>query len=205
MSQKLPKIYLASKSPRRQEILKGLGIPFEIINSPYEEKLEDVLELNPAEKAAKLAGLKAFHAASSLDDGIVIGADTIVVQGDTVLGKPNGREGAENMLHSLSGKRHKVITGVAVVDVQGLRTFTHSEITNVFFRDLSKKEVDDYLDMDEPYDKAGAYGIQGHAALFVEKIDGCYYNVVGFPIVAFRNLMEELGYDLMDYIKGAEK
>lgn len=199
MNPRLPKIYLASKSPRRQEILKGLKIPFELIESPYDEKLEDVMELNPDQKAAKLAGLKAFHAAARLREGIVIGADTIVVQGDAILEKPKNRKDAESMLHSLSGKRHRVITGVAVVDVAGLRTLSHAEITTVFFRELSKKDVDCYLDTDEPYDKAGAYGIQGHAGLFVERVEGCYFNVVGFPIVAFRNLMLELGYDLNDF------
>ncbi|GAB4276737.1 MAG: Maf family protein [Candidatus Rifleibacteriota bacterium] len=200
MSNRLPKIYLASKSPRRHEILRGLDIPFETIESPYQEKLEDVIDLNPEQTAAKLAGLKAFHAASNLREGIVIGADTIVVQGDSILGKPENREDAAAMLYSLSGKRHRVITGVAVVDVAGLRTLSHSETTLVFFRELSKKDVEFYLNTEEPYDKAGAYGIQGHAALFVERLEGCYFNVVGFPVVAFRNLMKQLGYDLIDYI-----
>jgi septum formation protein len=97
-----------------------------------------------------------------------------------------------------------VVTGIAVVDVAGLRTLSHSEVTMVFFRELSRKDVDFYLATDEPYDKAGAYGIQGHAAFFVERLEGCYFNVVGFPVVAFRNLMLQLGYDLNDYI-GSEK
>lgn len=195
-----PKIYLASKSPRRQEILQNLKIPFSLIESPYQERFEDVMELTPEQQAAKLAGFKAYHASSALNEGLIIGADTIVVQGDTILGKPKNREDAEAMLHSLSGKRHRVITGLAVVDVAGLRTLSHAEVTRVFFRELSRSDVDFYLNTDEPYDKAGAYGIQGHAGLFVEKLEGCYFNVVGFPVVAFRNLMLQLGYDINDYI-----
>ena len=201
MSHNLPSIYLASKSPRRREILGGLGIDFEVIDSPYEEKNSDIVDLTPEQAAAKLAGLKAFHASGALRSGIVIGADTIVVQGDSILGKPRNREHAAEMLFSLSGRRHRVITGVSVVDAEGFRTFSCSEVTHVFFRELSRKDVDMYLDTDEPYDKAGSYGIQGHAALFVERVEGCYFNVVGFPIVAFRGLLQQLGYDILDFIK----
>lgn len=200
MPSKLPRLHLASKSPRRQEILAGLKIPFELINSPYEEKFSDVCDLSPEQQAIKLAGLKAFHASGTLRSGIVIGADTIVVQGDSILGKPKDRKDAAEMLHSLSGRRHRVITGLAAVDAEGLRTVSCAEVTHVFFRELTRKDVDTYLNTDEPYDKAGAYGIQGHAALFVEKIDGCYFNVVGFPVVAFRGLMQQLGYDIVDFI-----
>lgn len=200
MPGELPRLHLASKSPRRQEILAGLKIPFELINSPYEEKFSDVCDLSPEQQAIKLASLKAFHASGTLRSGIVIGADTIVVQGDSILGKPKDRKDAAEMLHSLSGRRHRVITGLAAVDADTLRTVSCAEVTHVFFRELTRKDVDTYLNTDEPYDKAGAYGIQGHAALFVEKIDGCYFNVVGFPVVAFRGLMQQLGYDIVDFI-----
>ena len=200
-----PKLYLASKSPRRKEILSGLNIPFEQINSSYEEKLDDVLDLAPEQMAAKLAGFKAFHAASELDSGIVIGADTIVVKGDVVLGKPKSVDEAREMLYSLSGKKHRVITGISVVYVEELRTLTHSEVTNVFFRNLDKKDVEQYISTGEPMDKAGAYGIQGYSSLFVERVEGCYFNVVGFPVVAFRNLMLNLGFNLVDYMNLEEK
>ncbi len=205
MYKNLPELYLASKSPRRREILGNLGVPFKLIDSPYEEKFEDVQELNPAEMAKKLASLKAFHAASSLRSGIVIGADTIVVKGDSVLGKPSGKQEATDMLSSLSGASHKVITGIAVVDAEGFRTLSHSEITTVHFRDLTQKDIDQYLETGEPFDKAGAYGIQGYAALFVDRLEGCYFNVVGFPVVAFRNLLLELGYDITEYIEVEKK
>ncbi len=197
----LPKIYLASKSPRRHEILHGLHIPFEYIESPYEEKISDVADLVPEEKSAKLASLKAMYAANAMDSGLIIGADTIVVDGSEILGKPKDRADAKRMLTELSGKKHRVITGLSLVDAGQNKTYSHSEITYVYFRELSEKDIETYLDTNEPYDKAGAYGIQGHAGLFVEKIEGCYFNVVGFPVVAFNNIMKAAGYDLVDFMK----
>ena len=197
----IPKIYLASKSPRRHEILHGLHVPFEYIESPYEEKISDVADLEPEEKSAKLASLKAMYASHSLESGLVIGADTIVVDGSEILGKPKDRTDAKRMLNELSGKKHRVISGIALVDVEQKKIYSHSEITYVYFRKLSDKDIETYLDTKEPYDKAGAYGIQGHAALFVEKIEGCYFNVVGFPVVAFDNIMKEAGYNLIDFMK----
>ena len=200
MTLALPKLYLASKSPRRHEILHGLHVPFEYIESPYEEKISDVENLVPEEKSAKLASLKAMYASHSLKDGLVIGADTIVVNDTEILGKPKDRADAKRMLMELSDKKHRVISGIALVDVANNKIYSHSEITYVYFRKLSDKDIKIYLDTDEPYDKAGAYGIQGHASLFVEKIEGCYFNVVGFPVVAFNNIMLEAGYDLVDYM-----
>ncbi len=205
MTVALPKIYLASKSPRRHEILHGLHIPFEYIESPYEEKISDVADLVPEEKSAKLASLKAMYAANAMESGLIIGADTIVVDGSEILGKPKDRADAKRMLTELSGKRHRVITGLSLVDAGQNKTYSHSEITYVYFRELSEKDIETYLDTDEPYDKAGAYGIQGHAGLFVEKIEGCYFNVVGFPVVAFNNIMKAAGYDLVDFMKLGDK
>ncbi|MBF0500456.1 MAG: septum formation protein Maf [Candidatus Riflebacteria bacterium] len=199
-ARKLPPLFLASQSPRRREILDEIGIPFSVISSPYQEKISDVEDLLPTEQASKLAALKAYHAAKAVSGGIVIGADTIVVLDKHILGKPRDREDARRMLELLAGKPHKVITGVALVNTIDLSTVTHSEVTRVFFRGLSAREIDRYLDTPEPYDKAGAYAIQGLAGLFVERIDGCYYNVVGFPLVAFSRLMKEAGYDLFDYV-----
>lgn len=200
MPSNLPQIYLASKSPRRHEILHGLNIPFQYIESPYEEKISDVANLAPAEKSPRLACLKALHAAAKLNSGLVIGADTIVVDGDEILGKPKNREDAERMLRSLSGKKHQVISGIAIVNAETKKTYSHAEITDVYFRHLTDKDIETYLNTDEPYDKAGAYGIQGHASLFVERIEGCYFNVVGFPVVAFNMLMKIAGYDLVDFM-----
>lgn len=201
----LPRLFLASNSIRRQTILRELTVPFVLQPSPYRETIDDVAHLAPPQKAAKLAALKAFHASAPLTEGIVIGADTIVVLGTRVLGKPRDRQDAIEMLNDLSGKTHQVITGLALVDVTGLHTVTHSETTNVTFKTLSKREIEHYTETPEPYDKAGAYAIQGLASLFVEKIDGCYFNVVGFPINAFGRLLAELQIDILDYIQGAGK
>jgi len=149
--------------------------------------------------------LKAFHAATGLADGVVIGADTIVVLEEHVLGKPRDREDAKRMLAMLSGKSHRVITGISLVDSKTGETVTHAESTDVVFKQLSEREITDYIDTPEPYDKAGAYAIQGMASLFVERIDGCYFNVVGFPVVAFGNLMKHIGLDIMDYVNKAGK
>ncbi|HEY9070574.1 MAG TPA: Maf family protein [Candidatus Ozemobacteraceae bacterium] len=196
----LPSLYLASQSPRRREILADLGIPFTLRVSPYQESTGDVVGLLPKEQAARLAGLKAFHAAKGLGDGIVIGADTIVVLDEHVLGKPRDRADAKRMLGMLSGKSHRVITGISLVEADSGRAVTHAEITHVVFKSLSDREITDYIDSPEPYDKAGAYAIQGMASLFVERIEGCYFNVVGFPVVAFGNLMKHIGIDIMDYV-----
>lgn len=202
----LPKLYLASQSPRRREILGELGIPFEVIKSPYNERSEDVAELSPSDQAAKLAALKAFHAAKAHNDGLIIGSDTIVVFEKHILGKPKDREDAKKMIELLSGKTHRVISGVALVDAGKMTTITHAEITKVTFKHLSAAEITHYIDTPEPYDKAGAYAIQGIAGLFVEKIEGCYYNVVGFPLVAFTRVLKEAGYDIFDYLpKGGKK
>lgn len=201
MTNLLPKIYLASKSPRRHEILKGLHVPFDYIESPYEEKISDVADLKPEEKSAKLASLKAIYASNLLEEGLIIGADTIVVYGDKILGKPKDRAEARRMLEELSGNKHRVISGIALVDAGKQKIYTHSEITYVYFRELSARDIEIYLNTGEPFDKAGAYGIQGHAGIFVERIEGCYFNVVGFPVVAFNNIMKVAGYDLVDFMK----
>jgi len=203
--QKLPALYLASQSPRRREILSDLGIPFHLRKSPYDESTSDVVGLVPNEQAARLAGLKAFHAATGLENGVVIGADTIVVLDEHVMGKPRDRDDAKRMLTMLSGRPHRVITGISLVDSKTGLTVTHAESTNVVFKALSEREITKYIDTPEPYDKAGAYAIQGMASLFVERIEGCYFNVVGFPVVAFGNLMKHIGLDIMDYVSVAGK
>lgn len=201
MQNSMPELYLASQSPRRHEILTNLGITFKPLKSFYEEKLSDVSSLPPEEMVAKLASLKAVHAARTVSEGLVIGADTIVVQGDNILGKPDSKDQAEAMLRSLSGRRHRVITGIALMDLNENKTFWHAETTYVYFRELSAKEIELYLASTEPYDKAGAYGIQGRAGLFVERIEGCYFNVVGFPVGAFRNLVCKAGFEIENFIQ----
>jgi septum formation protein len=198
-SGELPPLFLASQSPRRREILADLGVRFATRPSRYEENPLDVAGLPPLQQAARLALLKATNAIDGLESGLVVGADTIVVSGDHILGKPRDRHDAVRMLHTLSGIGHQVVTGLAVIDAATGRALEHAEVTTVFFRNLAEHDIDRYVSTPEPYDKAGAYAIQGRASLFVERIEGCYFNVVGFPVVAFARLLEQFGFDLLDF------
>jgi len=182
-----PKLILASASPRRKQLLKQIGLEFEIMPSNFDESR--VCTNNPIENAQQAAIEKARDVATKLSEGIVIGADTIVVFAGEVMGKPKNRFDARQMLKRLSGKTHQVITGVALVDACDKRERVWSEETSVWFRRLSDIEIEKYVESGQPMDKAGAYGIQEQAAAFVEKIEGCYFNVVGLPLAS---LVEKL-------------
>lgn len=172
------KYILASASPRRKELFSKIADEFEICPSNISETVPDGLQ---AEKQPEyLAKIKAEDIAKKHPEDIVVGADTSVILGDEILGKPKDRKDAKRMLNALSGKTHKVITGCAVVKKGVTESF--SVTTEVTFHLLDKNDVEQYLDTDEPYDKAGSYGIQGLAMIFVKEINGDYYNVVGLPI-----------------------
>ena len=172
------KYILASASPRRKELFSKIVDEFEICPSNISETVPDGLQ---AEKQPEyLAKIKAEDIAKKHPEDIVVGADTSVILGDEILGKPKDRKDAKRMLNALSGKTHKVITGCAVVKKGVTESF--SVTTEVTFHLLDKNDVEQYLDTDEPYDKAGSYGIQGLAMIFVKEINGDYYNVVGLPI-----------------------
>ncbi|NLC76802.1 MAG: septum formation inhibitor Maf [Clostridia bacterium] len=188
-------LVLASASPRRRELLERLGIPFKVSVSKAEENI-DRGNLTPEQLARELALLKAKDVARTLEDGLVIGADTIVVLDDEILGKPKSREEAGRMLHLLSGRSHQVITGLALVEAGGGRVQLTSEVTTVWFRRLDPGEVEWYLDTGEPMDKAGAYGIQGKGSILVDRIEGCYFNVVGLPLTRLYLMLKERGYRL---------
>lgn len=173
-------IILASSSPRRIELLKATGLRFKIQPSMIDEG--QISFVRPRDRAINAALLKANAVATSLDTGVVIGADTIVCLGDKIYGKPADRRGAEQMLRSLSGQTHCVITGLAIREVQHSTALLDAVETRVEMRHISDEELQWYLDSGEPFDKAGAYGIQGLAGQFVERIEGCYFNVVGLPL-----------------------
>ena len=176
----MKQMILASASPRRRELLQGLGVPFEVMSSDIEEKINT--ELSAPEIAKELAYQKAKDVSNKLDgDYIVIGADTIV-EYNRILGKPKDADEAYQMLKLLSGKIHRVITGFAVIDCRTKKEIVDFEVTNVYFNHLSDEEINRYIETKEPMDKAGAYGIQGKASLVVSKIEGDYFNVVGLPI-----------------------
>lgn len=172
------KIILASKSPRRQELLKTITEDFICIPSDAEEIIPDNIETE--EVSTYLATLKAKDIYSSNKDSVVIGCDTVVVNDNKILGKPKDAEDAFNMIKSLSGKTHKVITGCCIIYNE--KEYTFKSVTEVEFYPLTDDEINSYIGTDEPFDKAGAYGIQGKASLFVKSIKGDYFNVVGLPI-----------------------
>lgn len=171
-------IILASASPRRKELLHLIFNSFEIVPSDTEEIIPENLDVFRV--AEYLAKLKAEDVAISHKNDLVIGADTCVIVDNKILGKPQSKEDARNMITMLSGRTHYVVTGCCITKNGKSKTF--SEITEVEFLNLNEKEIDDYINTNEPYDKAGAYGIQGKGALLVKKINGDYFNVVGLPV-----------------------
>lgn len=183
------KIILASKSPRRKEILEVMGVDFEIDVADVDESVSD--ELLPVEAVCEISKRKAKKIAERhADDEIVISADTVVVIDGRIIGKPKDKQDAFNILKSLSGRTHEVYTGFTVCG-KGVSK-TDFEVTKVHFKNLCDEDIKRYIETGEPMDKAGAYGIQQKGNLFVEYIHGDYYNVVGFPISKICVTIKEL-------------
>ncbi|HEU5458837.1 MAG TPA: Maf family protein [Pyrinomonadaceae bacterium] len=173
------KLVLASSSPRRTELLNRAGWPHEVIVGGIDESVRP--EEDPATYVKRLARSKAEAVAERLEEGLVLGADTTVVIDNQILGQPRDDEDAKRMLQLLNGRWHEVLTGVALVEVGGETRVDH-ETTRVRFAEMSESEIDWYVSSGEPAGKAGAYGIQGKAALFIEEIEGDYFNIMGLPI-----------------------
>ncbi|HWZ13652.1 MAG TPA: Maf family nucleotide pyrophosphatase [Mucilaginibacter sp.] len=184
----LPPIILASKSPRRQELLKLMDIDFRVVLKEVDESYPD--NLKSEEVAVYIAEKKAQAFDETIENEIVITADTIVVVGNKILGKPESAEHAVEMLQTLSGRMHQVITGVCLLYKHGYHTFY--DVSEVFFGELTDKEIRDYVNKYNPLDKAGSYGIQERIGLIgIEKINGSYTNVVGLPTEKlYRELMK---------------
>lgn len=191
----MDKLILASASPRRRELMSLLGIPFEIIVSNVAEVTDK--HLSPEEMVKDLALQKAKAVINNLDQGVVIGADTIVVSAAKILGKPANEEEAYTMLKELSGQEHQVYTGIALVDKVSGRQEVAAEVTLVKFKELTDSEIRAYLATGEPFDKAGAYAIQGRAAVFIEGIKGDYYNVVGLPVYRLAQLLKRFNVEIL--------
>ncbi len=176
----IPKLILASASPRRAEILRSVGWPFEALPAHIDESRED------SEKAdayvERIALAKAEAVASRCPGSLVLGADTVVVIEGQILGKPSDEGDANRMLRALNGRRHQVLTGVALVNGATGQSRVAHEVTDVTFAEMSEEEINWYVSTREPMDKAGAYAIQGHGALFIKEIRGDYFNVVGLPV-----------------------
>lgn len=189
------RIVLASASPRRAELLRQVGLEFEVMVSEVEETFTPGLE--PAAQVELLALSKANAVAAALDRGIVIGADTVVVQGGKVLGKPADAQEAIAMLQLLQGKGHEVYTGVALVDAKSSAKLVEHEMTRVFFNAMSEDTIRRYVATGEPLDKAGAYAVQGKAALFINRLEGCYSNVVGLPLARLATMLKKLGCEII--------
>ena len=184
------KVFLASKSPRRYELLSMLGYENKVIVSDIDESA--INDTDPASLVMKLASLKgnAVKNLATDQNTPIISADTIVVANGEVLGKPKGREDAKRMLKMISGRKHSVYTGYSVI--AGGREYSGFEKTDVFVREISDSELNEYLDTSEPYDKAGAYGIQGKAGAFISGINGDYYSVVGLPICKISSILNSI-------------
>ena len=193
----MAKIVLASGSPRRRELLTGLGIEFEVRPSSIPE--EPRPEESPRQYVERLATEKAAFVAREVTGSIVIGADTVVVINDLLLEKPKDRDDARQMLRRLSGQWHTVLTGLCLIQTDTAKIVSDVESTQVLFHQLTDEDIEWYLDTGEPFDKAGAYAIQGHGSLIVDKVEGNYFNIVGLPINLLRRLAHELGSEVRNW------
>ena len=191
----MPRLVLASTSPRRRELLGLLGLPYEIIPSSYDEEAVDPNTLTPSDYVIQLARGKASEVAARLDaDALVIGADTTVVLDGRYLNKPVNPADAARMLRALSGRTHEVYTGLCLV--HGDTVVTDFARTEVTFDTLTDDIIAAYVATGEPLDKAGAYGIQGKALSFIPAIHGDYFNVVGLPLFLLSQMLSKFGMDI---------
>lgn len=187
----MKKIILASNSPRRVEILKDMGIDFQVIPSRIEEK--NSIDMSPESLAMSLSFMKAFSVAIEYKSELVLGADTIVELNGNILGKPKDKHEAGQFLRMLSGNSHRVITGFSIISINKEIKITDYEVSLVKFRNLTDAEIEEYISTDEPYDKAGGYAIQGVSSKFVENFSGDYNNIVGLPKDCVKKYLIKLG------------
>lgn len=197
----MKRLILASQSPRRKMLLEQVGIPFAVIPSNVDETMKE--NVDPCEFVKVLATRKATHIMDKClgsESAVVLAADTIVVLDGVILGKPKDSNEAFEMLSMISDNWHEVLTGIAMIDNETGSSLTHVEKTRVKIRSLTPEAIRNYIDTGEPLDKAGAYGIQGLGALLVEKLDGCYFNVVGLPLYRVSVMLSQMG--IMTMLEG---
>lgn len=190
------RIVLASGSPRRKELLAGLGLSFTVSPSDVNEDVNE--NLTPAELVELLALRKAEAVAKDLDQGLVIGSDTIVVLNEEVLGKPSNEDEAFEMLTKLQGSSHLVYSGLAIIDLDRKTTLVDHQYTEVRMRQVSAEEIRAYIATGEPMDKAGSYAIQGLGSIFIESMNGDYFTVVGLPLRLTAQYLKECGVDVLE-------
>jgi septum formation protein len=189
------RIILASKSPRRIDLLKQLGLKFEVIPSNIDEK--KYISRDPEKSVKKIALMKANDVAKKNKNGIVIGSDTIVVFKGKIIGKPKNKNDAFKTLKKFSGKEHEVVTGLAIIDTISKKTLIDSVKTKVKFRKITDDEINDFIATGEPFDKAGGYGIQNFACIFIESVNGCFYNVVGLPLSKLTEMLKHFNINIL--------
>jgi septum formation protein len=187
------KLILASSSPRRAQILRDAGLSFSVLSSAIDES--PISGEAPEQLVQRLADAKGqLVAARTVGPAVILSADTVVVLDGQILGKPHDRDDARRMLKLLSGHTHSVITGVTLLRLPENQRRQFVESTLVHFSALTQDEISRYLDTDEPYDKAGAYAIQGRAGRYIPRVEGCYFNVVGLPLSRVVAALHELGW-----------
>lgn len=187
----IKKIILASTSPWRKELMEKLRLPFEILPSDFIEDM--TTKISPLELAKRLAYGKAEAVAVKTSDAVIVAADTIVVLGDEILGKPHTEEIALQMLKKLNNRSHSIITGLTVWDTTTKKIISRAEKTEVVFGNLTEEQLIKYVKSGEPLDKAGAYGIQGLGALLVKEVHGDFYTIMGLPLFSLAEMLREVG------------
>lgn len=188
-------LILASKSPRRRELLALFGVEFKVITEDIDEAIDSSVPV--IDEIKRLSFEKALAVKNeALEDDIIIAADTVVALGNRIFGKPKSEEDAKAMLETLSGKTHNVITGITVI--KGKKTDTRAVETQVTFRDLSETEISAYIKTGDPFDKAGAYALQGISTIFVRSISGDHFNVYGLPVSTLADMLRGFGVKILD-------
>ena len=192
-------LILASASPRRKQLLSQLGLPFTVQASDTDETISEFLR--PAPLVETLAQRKAQSIANRImntdGDSIVIGADTVVVLDGNILGKPQDNQDSKRMLTALQGREHQVYSGIALIDSESGQVLAKHRMTTVNMKQLSDRQIANYIATKEPADKAGAYAIQGIGATLIESIDGDYFNVVGLSLSLLSDMLSEMGVDIL--------
>lgn len=188
-------IILASQSPRRKMLLEQFNIHFTCRPADIDERF--LPEENTLDAVRRIARSKADSVCETLQQGLIIAADTVVVCDGEIMGKPRDEQDACQKLSRLSGREHQVITAICLRNAANNYCDIQDEITNVYFRNISEEEIKAYVSTGEPLDKAGAYAVQGMGAIFIEKIDGCFFNVVGLPIKNLYTMLKRQGVDLL--------